>query len=159
MPSPPRLRSTNAYDKLIDIEAQLRYAQACDALSELRQSLCVRAHLSTYKLTVRGQRPNTRAQSLLAKAEGKTLRVVEKYRQARQAYQRLMNAGPWENTLKPLWNSDIRMLTDADPDDLDRRGGPSEGHRQVSWIWKAPGTSSEGGTEMNEGKHIYCMEK
>jgi hypothetical protein len=45
---PPLLRSTTAMDKLIDIEAQLRYAQASDALSELRQSLCVRAHLSNY---------------------------------------------------------------------------------------------------------------
>jgi hypothetical protein len=68
---------------------------------------------------VRGQHPNTRGQSLLTKAKAKILCVAEKYHQVCLAYHQLMNTGPWKDILKPLCDSDMHTVMDADIDDLD----------------------------------------
>jgi len=143
-----------AFDKLCDIEAELRIAQASDALNDLRQSLCVRAHLAKYKSTqVRGQISNTRARSLLDRHEAKTNAHADKYRRARLAFRALRPDDERIHVLKELLQSDIRTLTeDEDPNQ-------SQGRRHLSWIWIAGGTSGElDDASMHEGSvhsHIY----
>jgi hypothetical protein len=151
---PAAIRTSPLAKSLASMEAKLRFAQASDALIELRRSLCVRAHLTDYKhREVRGQRPNTRARALLDKAEAKTGAAAERYRCARRAYFELVGPGEWEQTLKVLNKSDIRsMAEDEDEDEQQsRRSGPHEGYRLVSWIWMAPGVSTDGDSEMHDG--------
>ena len=67
---PPSAHPAPSNTLLALMESKLRYAQACDALIELRQSLSVHAHLSKFKRAeVHGQRPNTHAQGLLDRAK------------------------------------------------------------------------------------------
>ena len=80
-PFSPRVQS------LVNMEASLRFAQATDALSGLRQSLAIRTELSRYKgMQVRGQHANTRMRALLSNAGEKTATFASRYRRARLAY-------------------------------------------------------------------------
>ena len=137
---------------LANMEAQLRFAQATDALGGLRRSLAIRAELSKYKeMQVRGQHANTRTRALLNTAQEKTTAYAARYRRARSAYYQLMGPGDWENTLRPLMDGDIRTLTTHQDDAvLTARTGPREGHRIMSWIYMAPGTAEES-TQLDEG--------
>jgi hypothetical protein len=142
-----------ASQALANMEAQLRFAQATDALSSLRRSLAVRAQLSKYKsVQVRGQHANTRARALLSTAQEKTAAHAAQYRRARLAYFQLMGSGDWEDTLKPLMDGDIRTLaTHQDEAVLTAKSGPREGHRMVSWIYMTPGTNEES-AQLDEGE-------
>lgn len=142
-----------ASQALANMEAQLRFAQATDALSGLRRSLAVRAQLSKYKNTqVRGQHANTRARALLSTAQEKTDAHADRYRRARLAYFQLVGSGNWEDILKPLMDGDIRTLaTHQDEAVLTARSGPREGHRTVSWIYMVPGATQES-AQLDEGE-------
>ena len=84
---PPSAHPAPSNTSLALMESKLWYAQACDALIELRQLLSMRAHLSKFKRAeVRGQQPNTRAQGLLNRANSRTDAIAAKYRCAREAY-------------------------------------------------------------------------
>ncbi|KAF9503756.1 hypothetical protein BS47DRAFT_1369295 [Hydnum rufescens UP504] len=79
---------------LVDMECKLRYAQATDSIAELRQSLIVCAHLTKYKVDqVSGQNPNTRARTLLNKAEARTNRIAMRYSVAWKSYLTLAGSG------------------------------------------------------------------
>jgi hypothetical protein len=149
---PPSVTASNS--RVVDMERQLRYAQATDAIVELRQSLIVRAHLSKYKADqVRGQHANTRARTLLNKAEARTEAIASRYRVARACYQALAGSGEWENVLKPLRLQDIRTLSSHEDDiERTRRDGPGEGHRMLSWIWVTTGSVESDAPDMHEGK-------
>lgn len=145
------------------MEAQLRYAQATDALSGLRRSLAVTTELLRYKKSeVRGQGANTRARGLLSNAGDRTHVYVARYRCARKAYFNLKGAGDWELVLKELTDPDVRaMSAHQNEASLDARTGPREGHRLVSWIYMAPGAADDS-AELNEGTHtslkaIQCL--
>ena len=148
-PFSPRVQS------LANMEASLRFAQATDAVSGLRQSLTIRAELSRYKgMQVRGQHANTRMRALLAGAEEKTMMFASRYRRARLAYARLMGPGDWECILKPLNDADIRPVSSHQDDEgLTARTGPREGHRRVSWIYMMPG-GSEDSIQLSDG--VLC---
>ena len=78
---------SSCVQSLANMEASLRFAQATDALSGLRQSLAIRAELSRYKgMQVKGQHANTRMRALLASAEEKTAMFASRYRRAHLAY-------------------------------------------------------------------------
>jgi hypothetical protein len=146
---------------LANMEAQLRFAQATDALSGLRRSLAICAELSKYKATqVRGQRANTRARALLSTAHEKTAAYAARYRRARLAYLQLVGPGDWEDTLRVLNDGDVRTLaTHQDKAAQTVKAGPREGYRTVSWIYMAPGNTEElgeGGQSEGLGfQHIY----
>ncbi|KAF9512226.1 hypothetical protein BS47DRAFT_1297932, partial [Hydnum rufescens UP504] len=108
---------------LADMEHKLRYAQAMDSIAEL----------------LSGQNPNTRAQTLLNKAEARMNRIAMRYSVARKSYLTLAGSGEWESVLKPLGKDDLCALS-AHEDDAARRprDGPGEGHRTLSWIWITP---------------------
>lgn len=150
---PPSMRLPTT-QPLAEMESKLRYAQTTDALGQLRHSLCVQAHLTKYKQEhVRGQRPNTRARALIDAAASRTDLIAERYRQARWAYGQLNGPGDWENSLRPLHARDICTLAeDAEDSTLATvRTGPREGHRTLSWIWRAPGVQDSNSPEMHEG--------
>lgn len=146
------IRTSPLAKSLVSMEAKLHFAQATDALAELRCSLCMRAHLTDYKhREVRGQRPNTRARALLDRAEVKIDLAAERYRYARQAYLQLVGPGEWEQMLKVLNKSDIRSMAEDEDEEGRKQSGPCEGHRLVSWIWMTRGASTDGDSEMHEG--------
>ena len=150
LPAPMRISNP----RMCDMESKLRYAQASDAIVELRQSLAVRAHLTKYKHDqVRGQRPNTRVRALLDKAEARTNGIASRYRDARSRYQVLVGPGEWEAHLKPLRSQDIRTMSAAE-DESERgpRDGPGEGHRTLSWIWMVTGAAESDSPDMHEGE-------
>lgn len=135
--------------RLRRIEWELRYAQANDALTEVRRSIQLHAHLSMFKTSnIRGQRANTRARSTLDHAAKKKQQAKAKYMAAREALQVL---GPllakvgWENQLRPLCDTDMRYMTDA----LDDQ---TEGTRDLSWIWKMPGVLGKSDEDLQDCK-------
>lgn len=155
---PPSICASNP--SLADMERKLRYAQATDSIAELRQSLVVRAHLTKYKADqVRGQHSNTRARTLLNKAEARTEGIAARYRAARKYHLILAGPGEWENVLKPLQPQDIRSLSATEDDAIrTRRDGLGEGHRTLSWIWITAGTPHANDTsDMDEGRFTLIL--
>lgn len=125
--------------RLRDIEFQLREAQAHDALNELRQALRLRAFLYMDKDRFKvGQRPNTRARSVIQRCDTRVDACATRYRVAHAA---LVALGPrlgkigWEAQLRPLLASDVRGMTEA-------ALGDTEGRRTLTWIWTSLGVGS-----------------
>lgn len=118
---------------LWDIEWRLRYAQAHDALEGVRRHLRLCSHLYHFKdRFVHGQGPNTRARSVIKKAQDKVDEHADRYRRARAALVSLstiLGKAGWEGTLKTLADEDVRQMTEGMP-------GQSEGKRTLSWIWR-----------------------
>jgi hypothetical protein len=143
-------------DRVRNCENLLRVGQAYDALSNLRSSLCIRAHLGNYKHTVRGQHMNTRMNALMESADRKSASIAAKYRAARQALVSLMGADKIDPQLKELKDSDVRTM--SDPEILNNKhdkytGDLGEGSRVVSWIWTSVGGG--GDAEMHKGAVLY----
>ncbi|KAG1726126.1 hypothetical protein EDD22DRAFT_982820 [Suillus occidentalis] len=155
---PSQLNPTTPCDlSLCQIEWQLRYAQADDALNDVRQNVRLHAHLNTFKtLHIRGQRASTRARSALDLAETKKCASRLKYEAARVALdalgERLGMVG-WRDTFRPLNVSDMRPMGDVGS------AGQSEGRRDIPWIWKSP-VLAFFRWEMDadyEGSHAYAQ--
>jgi hypothetical protein len=139
--------------RIAAMEQQLRYAQASDAVVTLHQSLTVRAHLTKYKQDqVRGQHSNTRARTLLNKAEARTEGIANRYRVARASHPILAGPGEWETILKHLCPQDVRSLsTPEDNAEQTGRPGLGEGHRTLSWIWITASSVDSDSPDMHEG--------
>ncbi|KAL1948716.1 hypothetical protein VTO73DRAFT_10522 [Trametes versicolor] len=133
---------------LLDHEWRLRYAQAFDSLDDLRGHLEVRTHLYKFKdRFARGQRPNTRAMSIIKAVESKITIDATRYRIARAALYNLcgvLRKLDWQDHLRPLADADIRHITDG-------ADGQSEGRRTLSWIWtvSSPHGESNAGDRVN----------
>ncbi|KAH7918603.1 hypothetical protein BV22DRAFT_1024324 [Leucogyrophana mollusca] len=124
-------------NRLRSNEWELRYAQAGDALEEIRQSLRLRSHMITFKRNwIRGQSANTRAQNALNRVSAKTVASAEKYSDAHNALTSLailLGKVGWQATFKKLDpKEDIRAMEVP-------RKGDSEGRRKMSWIWTVEG--------------------
>ncbi|KAI0702837.1 hypothetical protein C8T65DRAFT_709367 [Cerioporus squamosus] len=123
---------------LLEHEWRLRFAQAFDALADLRGHLEVRTHLYKFKNRfARGQRANTRSQSLINAVDAKVNGDADRYRAAYAALQRMalhLGKQNWDVDLRPLLASDVRHVTEGED-------GQSEGRRKISWIWKASSSS------------------
>lgn len=142
---------------LVQKERKLRLAQADDALNELRRQLRISATLLDYKKANIGgtsQKKGTRARTLMSRFRDKTYRCAERYDATYKALSTLDPRGEWNKRLKPLIHSrDLRLpWRDEDED-------PSEGKRELSWIWLA---ARQGGRptevasedEVNDGKFL-----
>ncbi|KAG2107820.1 hypothetical protein DEU56DRAFT_920537 [Suillus clintonianus] len=110
-------------------EWELRYAQALDALNEVRSHLRLRSHMYKYKdKNVRGQAGSTRAKKIIDAVESRKHASVLKYRRARSALlslgHRLEKCG-WELTMRPLLDSDVKPMGDME----------QQGRGTISWIW------------------------
>lgn len=144
--------------RLLTIEWELRYAQAGDALEEIRQSLRLRGHMYTFKRDwIRGQTANTRAQGALTRVEAKATAAAEKYRAARAALSTLAlvlgNIG-WDDKYKVLDRTeDIRGMSVP-------KYGESEGRKKLSWIWLVEGVGDDQDEVVQDSKfdmnHELC---
>ncbi|KAG2086104.1 uncharacterized protein F5147DRAFT_748645 [Suillus discolor] len=115
----------NACDlHLQHIEWELRFAQAHDALEELRQCLHVHCSLLNFKREwIRGQGANTRAQNALACIHARQAACVKRYRTAWGALKSLAQI-----LKKDLSDDDVKPL-------IDPFATQGEGRRRLTWIW------------------------
>ncbi|KAF9504109.1 hypothetical protein BS47DRAFT_1401750 [Hydnum rufescens UP504] len=127
---------------IVDIEVKLRVGQAFDALSSLRSSLCIRAHLTNYKQTVRGQHMHTHAMALIESAKRKTASIATKYTVSCQTLISLVGLDGIDPQLKELRDRDVRTLSDPEISE-DKQDSHTqnlgEGSRVLSWIWISAG--------------------
>jgi hypothetical protein len=138
--------------RLYSFEWELRYAQANDALSDLRRYLQLRSHLYKYKdRFATGQRANTRSNEIISRAQTSINASTLRYRTARKA---LLSLAPfvgkdesWKDTIIDLLDTDVRGMTVGEE-------GESEGHRSISWIWKRNGVASTDDGNMHECMRI-----
>jgi hypothetical protein len=133
---------------LEEYEYRLRFAQAEDALIELRHHLRLRSHLYVKKdRFARGVAANTRSKNIISRTDDKVKACATKYRIARAAVKTLarhLKKSGWEAKLLLLNDADIRgMMVGLE--------GESEGKRTLSWIWKTTGVGSQD-AGMNDGE-------
>lgn len=146
---------------LATLEDRLRYAEASDALEEVRHQLRTRYLANKAKIeNVTGQIKNTRAREVQHRIDD-NVRIAElRYNRAREAYRKLHGPGDWEQTLQVLHSADVRALNERqlnaqeilEQTRLRARLGTTpilvedgrrvvqpaslgEGHRRPSWIW------------------------
>lgn len=133
LPSSISPRSRIACDiRLSQIEWDLRFAQANNALDELRDALRLRSYLFIDKDRFqRGQRQNTRSRGVIDRTEVKVKASAAKYRAAREALKSLavlLSKVGWDVTFPILLATDIRGLSDIEEDltaNGNNNGGPS----------------------------------
>lgn len=158
--------------KLQEVEADLRFAQAKEALDELRRHLLIKVHYYAFtRANVRGQIGNTRSQALLQQTAHKINGIADRYRRIRAAYHALQGDGPWELELRSLLAQDVRPLSNqhiAREPSLPSRGRGKgkekssvsevgEGHKDVSWIWRTSLSGLDATVELHEGA-FSCSE-
>ena len=111
-------------------EMELRRGEANDALDSVR--LCIKqlsVNLAFKKKEIRGQRDNTRAQSILKSGIRERDKHMQKYHEAQAAMIRLGMA-PDNTTYRPLRDTDLWMKGIVEGHVL------GDGRREESWIWK-----------------------
>lgn len=168
----PAVWTSVCTNNVATIEDQLREAQCCDALVKLQNYLHTRTHFIKHRNSnIRGQRANTRANTLIDSLSSKIHRAVKKYRAARSALHGLRGAGPWEQELHVLQSTDICGPTASISGDINDANdiissdghrkskrqcealsrGLGEGYRTTSWIW-ACRTIASGEMGITDGK-------
>ncbi|KAG1721861.1 uncharacterized protein EDB91DRAFT_1210239 [Suillus paluster] len=115
--------------RLAGHEWDLHYAQALDALNDIRSHLRLRSHMYKYKdKNIRGQVGSTRAKKIIDTVESRKQASVLKYRRARNTLlflsSHLEKCG-WEMIVRPLLDSDVKPMGD-----MERQGTGT-----ISWIW------------------------
>ncbi|KAG2050816.1 hypothetical protein BDR06DRAFT_983821 [Suillus hirtellus] len=99
--------------RLHENEWELHYAQALDALNEVRSHLCLRSHMYKFKeKNIRGQAASTHAQALIAGVEARKDASINNHK---------IEKVSWEAIIHPLETGDIRPM----------------GTGMISWIWVA----------------------
>ena len=151
---PSSLRTIGCTAGLIQKETKLRLAQADDALNDLRRQLRISATLRDHKNANIGgtsQRMATRMRTLMTRFHDKTHRSARRYCAAYNALSILDPNGAWRTRLRPLNHSEDLRLPWRDEDEE-----PSEGRRQLSWIWLVPRDDGQrdGEQEYGESKSI-----
>jgi hypothetical protein len=151
---PQSLRLTGCTVGLTETEIRLRLAQAEDALNDLRRQLRISATLLDFKKTNIGgtsQRRGTKMHNLMARFHEKSHRGARRYDAAFQALSALDPNGAWTNRLKRLDHSKDLCLPHCDRDEE-----PSEGRRELSWIWLVPRVdcNHDGAEEYTECKFL-----
>ena len=144
-------------NRLCQLEWELRQAQAQDALHELRDSLCLQSYVYMDKdCFQQGQRQNTWSRGIINRLEVKVDAAAAKYQAAQQAISTLtspLNQVRWAINFPVLNASNIKGLTDtsmpkhyrrrmdtSQGSRQDRNLCESEGHQDISWIWKQLGS-------------------
>lgn len=117
------LRNTYCDAPLLQMEADLRYACATEALQDLRRQLHLRVYMNQLKIkNVTGQKGNTRARGLQATIETRVQEAAERYRTARRAFIALKGEdGPWKAKLRDLKAGDVVGLGERAQKELIRR--------------------------------------
>lgn len=119
------------------LEFRLRYAQAVDALDQLRRLRCLirGLWLQAQKHPSLTERTRTRSRSVFEGLEMRIAQVCSRYREARVALLRLHPSGGWTPFFKELKKEDVRGPGRE-------YNEPSESRFIPSWIWtlRAPPT-------------------
>ncbi|KAJ7136981.1 hypothetical protein C8R44DRAFT_552414, partial [Mycena epipterygia] len=157
------------------VEAELREAEAHEALESLRQGLRARTMTNRFRLrNCTGQRALTRGQGILRQLNMKIHKAKLRYRYARNALARLREHGPWERELQVLQDVDMRALnkralTDEkkqreavhDLQDVEEGGisaygvvALGESRRTLSWIWYTAKKGEPSEVELVEGETL-----
>ncbi|EMD34956.1 hypothetical protein CERSUDRAFT_75291 [Gelatoporia subvermispora B] len=150
-------QSVSCHYILLDYEWQLWEGQAYEALDNLRLHLCLRSYLVTFKNQwVSGQRPTTRARSIINAVQRNINNDAATYRASRDALITLtapLGKSGLETTLRDLVDSNIRAITSGEMFE-------TEGHRTMSWIWKTSGVAGSGDSsdpDLHDMLHIeWC---
>ena len=146
----------NPHLQNLKIEWDLWYAQANDALNEVRCSIQLYAHLTMFKTTnIKGQKANTCARSALNYAEKKKQQARAKYMISQTALEvlaPLLDKIDWDSQLRPLHDCDLRYMSDM----LD---GQTEGTCDLSWIWKMPGIMENSREGLQDSKWVLYLVK
>lgn len=149
LPSSVKSR-TQSPPHLLRYEWKLRYAQANDALKDMRNLLRLRSHLYTFKdNNIVGQAANTRARTTINKTEDRVNMAASRYEAARAALASLApllgEGETWNTILKPLdRKKDVKALKDLWEKE-------TEGTRHLSWIWKTPGVLEDASAGLHDG--------
>lgn len=144
---PSSVRSLSEIKGICSAERRLRYAQAHDALAQIRRQRRIIQGLWYFKkinISGTGNRPNTRILTTYKGLTRKLARAVFKYRRAREALLVLDPDGNWKLELQVLRQEDISG-PGKDPDE-------SSGKYVMSWIWllRKADKSNVSETEFNE---------
>ena len=98
---------------LAEMEDRLRFAQACEALTELRCQLTKRTYASRYRTAnISSQTHYTRFRELQDQTESKIKAACSRYRLARTGLVSLRGRGDWEKRLQELRPEDVRGLSE-----------------------------------------------
>lgn len=134
--------------RLQTIELKLREAQAHDALRDLRRHLLFTSHLwGSKRRFTRGQRPSTRARTLIQRTQRKSDAAADKYRVSYKALVVLggiLREADWQKSLRPLASDDVRGISEGLLRD-------SEGRRTLSWIWTIVGIGEQVDKQLDDG--------
>lgn len=155
--------------ELVQMETDIRYSCAVDALQDLRRQLHFRVYINQLKIkNVTGQRPNTRARTMQKTIEGRVNEAAERYRRAQKAYVALAGATA-DRKLRELKPEHVVGLGEKVQQEIERReieairarlqanagDGEAEGpvvnvaetpqvtsgesRRKISWLWYSGG--------------------
>ena len=108
---PALARQSICVNRINKIEDRLCFAQAMEALTQLRLQLAKRTYAAKYKAhNVKSQRHYTRFRTLQDQTEKKIKAAQLQYTVARNTILSLHGTGPWKDTLKVLHPQDVRGL-------------------------------------------------
>lgn len=151
---PEAMRNEACIATLVQTELRMQLAVADDSLDNLRRQLRIASTIRYHSRTSgagTSQRLGTRTQSVLQRFAEKIDRCTARYRAAYAALVSLDPNAEWKERLQPLKAEDIRSPhRDLDEDvpsskkkarKKNDRSRPSEGKRQLSWIWLRSGPS------------------
>lgn len=100
---------------LVALEDRIRFAEACDALEDLRHWLRTRSFTNQFKVAfVTGQIKNMRAREVQHRIDDRVRAAETRYNRARAALKKLRGGGEWEIKLKALEQSDVRALNERE---------------------------------------------
>ena len=98
---------------LVELEDRLRFAQACEALTDLRCQLTKRTYASRYRTAnISSQTHFTRFRELQDQTDSKIKSAWSRYQLARSGLLHLRGKGEWEKKLQELRPEDIRGLSE-----------------------------------------------
>lgn len=151
---PKDMRGQACIPNLVQMELRMQLAVADDSLDNLRRQLRIASTIRYHSRTSgagTSQRLGSRTQSVLQRFADKVERCTARYRAAYAALVSLDPDGEWTERLLPLKAEDIRSPhRDLDEDvpsskkkarKKNDRSRPSEGKRELSWIWLRNGPS------------------
>jgi hypothetical protein len=98
---------------LAEIEDRLRFAQACESLTDLRCQLTKRTYANRFRTAnISSQSHFTRFREMQEQTDFKIKAASSRYRMARSALLQLRGKGSWEQKLQVLRTEDIRGLSE-----------------------------------------------
>ncbi|KAF7965909.1 hypothetical protein HWV62_40974 [Athelia sp. TMB] len=171
---PQEMRAQACVPGLIKLETRFQLAVMDDSLVNLRRQIRISSSVRSHTETNGGgtsQKLGTRSAAVLARFREKIDRCAGRYRAAYAALLSLDPDGEWKQRLFELKYEDMCPLHRKRDDDgakkkkrkRSERDRPSEGRRQLSWIWLHNGPLGRPTTEnmtpdqVNDGKRFYLL--